>query len=119
MIRTLGPVALVVGGAQVALTAAGGFLLALALGLELTPALYVGIGVALSSTIIVVKLLSDRRELDDLHGRLALGILIVQDLVVVVVMIAVTASGESDRSTGLALLASSSRGPCCWPFWGC
>jgi Kef-type K+ transport system membrane component KefB len=103
VIRTLGPVALVVGGAQVALTAAGGVLVSLALGLELTHALYVGIGVALSSTIIVVKLLTDRRELDDLHGRLAVGVLIVQDLVVIVVMIAVTASGESG-STGLVLL---------------
>ena len=104
VIRTLGPIALVAGGAQVAITAAGGFLLALLLGLDATPALYVGIGVALSSTIIVVKLLTDRRELDDLHGRLALGILIVQDLVVVVVMIAVTASGESGGSTAGALL---------------
>ena len=104
VVRTLGPVALVAGGAQVAVTAAGGFLLSLALGLSATAAAYVGIGLAFSSTIIVVKLLSDRRELDDLHGRLALGVLIVQDLVVVVVMIAVTASGESDGSTGLALL---------------
>ena len=104
VLRTLGPIALVAGGAQVALTAAGGFLLALLLGLDATPALYVGIGVALSSTIIVVKLLTDRRELDDLHGRLALGILIVQDLVVVVVMIAVTASGEAGGSTAGALL---------------
>jgi Kef-type K+ transport system membrane component KefB len=104
VIRTLGPIALVAGGAQVALTATGGFLLALLLGLDATPALYVGIGVALSSTIIVVKLLTDRRELDDLHGRLALGILIVQDLVVVVVMIAVTASGEAGGSTAGALL---------------
>ncbi len=104
VVRSLGPVALVVGGAQVALTAAGGFVLALVLGLDSTAALYVGIGLALSSTIIVVKLLADRRELDDLHGRLALGILIVQDLVVVVVIIAVTASGESDGSAGSALL---------------
>jgi Kef-type K+ transport system membrane component KefB len=103
VIRTLGPVALVVGSAQIVLTAAGGLLVALALGLALTPALYVGIGLALSSTIIVVKVLTDRRELDDLHGRLAVGVLIVQDLVVVVVMIAVTASGESG-STGLALV---------------
>jgi Kef-type K+ transport system membrane component KefB len=110
VIRALGPVALVVGGAQVALTAAGGFLLALALGLGVTPALYTGIGLALSSTIIVVKLLSDRRELDDLHGRLALGILIVQDLVVVVVMIAVAASGEADGSAGGALLGVLLRG---------
>ena len=104
VIRALGPVALVVGGAQVATTAAGGLVLAVLLGLDRTAALYVGIGVALSSTIIVVKLLTDRRELDDLHGRLALGVLIVQDLVVVVVMIAVTASGESDGSAGTALL---------------
>jgi Kef-type K+ transport system membrane component KefB len=104
VIRSLGPVALVTGGAQVALTAAAGTLVALALGLEVTPALYVGIGVAVSSTIIVVKLLSDRRETDDLHGRLAVGILIVQDLVVVVVMIAVTAGGETDGSAWLALV---------------
>jgi Kef-type K+ transport system membrane component KefB len=104
VVRTLGPVALVVGAAQVTLTAAGGFVLALLLGLDTTAALYVGIGVALSSTIIVVKLLADRRELDDLHGRLALGVLIVQDLVVVAVMIAVTASGGADGSLGTALL---------------
>ena len=110
VVRTLGPVALAAGGAQVAIVAAGGFLLSLGLGLDPTAALYVGIGVAFSSTIIVVKLLSDRRELDDLHGRLALGILIVQDLVVVVVMIAVTASGESEGSTGVALLAVVAKG---------
>lgn len=104
VIRTLGPVALVVGGAQVAIVAAAGLLLALALGLDAAPALYVGLGTAFSSTIIVVKLLSDRRELDDLHGRLALGILIVQDLVVVVVMIVVTAHGNPDASAGGALL---------------
>lgn len=110
VVRTLGPVALAAGGAQVALVAAGGFLLALALGLGATPALYVGIGVAFSSTIIVVKLLSDRHELDDLHGRLALGILIVQDLVVVVVMIAVTATGEAEGSTAGALLGVVAKG---------
>lgn len=110
VIRTLGPVALVAGGAQVAIVAAGGLLLALALGLEPTAALYVGIGLAFSSTIIVVKLLADRRELDDLHGRLALGILIVQDLVVVVVMIAVTASDDADSSTGAALLVVAVKG---------
>ncbi len=69
VVRTLGPVAVVAGCGQVALTAAAGFLLALALGLAVNAALYVGIGLAFSSTIIVVKLLSDRREIDDLHGR--------------------------------------------------
>jgi hypothetical protein len=41
---------------------------------------------AFSSTVIVIKLLTGRRELEQLHGRIALGILIVQDTVVVVIM---------------------------------
>jgi Kef-type K+ transport system membrane component KefB len=97
VVRRLGPVAIVVGGLQVALVAAGGFALALLLGLDLVSALYVGIGLAFSSTIIVIKLLSDRRQIDDLHGRLAVGILIVQDVIVVLAMIAVVATGEQER----------------------
>lgn len=110
VIRSLGPVALVAGGAQMALTTAGGFVLALALGLPTTGALYVGIGVALSSTIVVVKLLADRRELDDLHGRLAVGILIVQDLVVVLVMLGVTASGQANATPALAVVGVVGKG---------
>ena len=79
VVRTLGPVAVVVGSVQVAVVAVAGLLVALGLGLDPVAALYVGIGLALSSTVIVVvKLLSDRQEIDDLHGRLAVGILIVQ-----------------------------------------
>lgn len=54
-----------------------------------------------SSTIIVVKLLSDRREIDELHGRIAVGILIVQDLVVIGAIIALTAIG-ADTDGGVA-----------------
>lgn len=104
VVRRLGPVAMVVGCVQVALVAAGGFALALALGLDTVSAVYVGIGLAFSSTIIVVKLLSDRREIDDLHGRLAVGILIVQDLIVVAAMIVVVTTGEREGSLGGALI---------------
>lgn len=110
VIRSLGPVALVAGSSQVILTGAAGVLAALAVGLEPVAAAYVGVGLAFSSTIIVVKLLSDRRELDDLHGRLALGVLIVQDLVVVLVMIGVTATDEADAGFGLSLLGVVGKG---------
>src|SRR6185436_1482959 len=43
-------------------------------------ALYLGIAAALSSTVIIVKLLYDKRELDTLPGRLTLGVLVLQDL---------------------------------------
>jgi Kef-type K+ transport system membrane component KefB len=102
VVRKLGFVAVVAGGIQVAVVTLGGFLIALALGLGTTAALYVGVGVAFSSTIIVVKLLSDARELESLHGRLAVGVLIVQDLVVVVVLIAVATTGDASESLALS-----------------
>ena len=104
VVRRLGPVAAVVGSAQVAAVTACGFALARALGLETVDALYTGIGLAFSSTIIVIKLLSDRREIDDLHGRLAVGILIVQDVVVVAVMIVVATTSERTGSLWGAFL---------------
>jgi len=93
LVRTLGPVALVTGLGQVVFTTVFGFLIALALGLDAVTAIYVAIALTFSSTIIIVKLLSDKREIDSLHGRIALGFLIVQDIVVVVAMIALSAIG--------------------------
>ena len=93
LIKTLGPVALITGLGQVAFTTIFGFLIGLALGLDVTTSLYVAIALTFSSTIIIVKLLTDKREIDSLHGRIALGFLIVQDLVVVLAMIVLSALG--------------------------
>jgi len=98
LVRTLGPVALVTGLGQVVFTTVFGFLIALALGLDALTAFYVAIALTFSSTIIIVKLLSDKREIDALHGRIALGFLIVQDVVVVVAMIALSAIGVSNAA---------------------
>lgn len=93
IIRTMGPVALATGLGQVLFTSVIGFLIALALGMAPVAALYVGVALTFSSTIIIVKLLSDKKEIDALHGRIAVGFLIVQDIVVVLVMIGLTALG--------------------------
>ena len=97
IIRTMGPVALATGLGQVVFTSIIGYLIAIAFGMSPVAALYVAVALTFSSTIIIVKLLSDKREVDTLHGRIALGFLIVQDLVVVLVMIglnALNATGE-------------------------
>jgi len=105
LIRSLGPVALAAGSGQVLLTAAGGFLIAWALGLSPLVALYIAVALTFSSTIIVVKLLSDKRETDALHGRIALGILIVQDIVVVLAMIGLSISaGPTNLPPGMLML---------------
>lgn len=100
LIRTTGPVALATGLGQVAFTSIVGFGIALALGLDPVHALYLAVALTFSSTIIIVKLLSDKRELDDLHGRIAVGFLIVQDIVVVVALIVITALGGA-RAEGM------------------
>lgn len=111
LIRTLGRVVLVTGLVQIAVTAALGYLLAVALGLGPMAALYVAVALTFSSTIIVVKLLSDKREIDALHGRIALGILIVQDIIVVLAIIALTALGPEAASTlGRDVLLMSVKG---------
>lgn len=93
LIRSLGVVSVLTGLGQVIFTALFGYLIGLALGLGPVTSLYVAVALTFSSTIIIVKLLSDKREIDSLHGQIALGFLIVQDLVVVLAMIVLSAIG--------------------------
>ncbi|PKO47251.1 MAG: sodium:proton exchanger [Betaproteobacteria bacterium HGW-Betaproteobacteria-22] len=90
-IRHIGPVALATGLGQLTFTIVFGFVLILLLGKTMMEALYVSVALTFSSTIIIVKLLSDKREIDSLHGRIAVGFLIVQDLAVVLAMMAMSA----------------------------
>jgi Kef-type K+ transport system membrane component KefB len=103
LIRNTGPIALITGLGQVLITAVLGYLGAIAFGMGATPALYVAVALTFSSTIIVVKLLSDKHEIEQLHGRIALGVLIVQDIVVVLVMIVLTAIGHDSGNNNIAL----------------
>lgn len=107
-VRHIGPVALATGLGQMAFTIAIGFVLILVMGRDWLTALYVAVALTFSSTIIIVKLLSDKRELDSLHGRIAVGFLIVQDIAVVLAMMtmsALRATGEAD-TTWLGTAAS-------------
>ena len=103
LIRTVGMVSVVAGIGQMILTAALGYGLALAFGLQSFAAFYVAAALTFSSTIIIVKLLSDKREIDALHGRIALGILIVQDIVVVLLMLVIGAYGIEIPDVNFAL----------------
>jgi len=101
IIRTVGPVALASGLGQVLFTSVVGYLIALLMGMSPVTALYVAVALTFSSTIVIVKLLSDKREVDSLHGRIAVGFLIVQDIVVVLVMIGLTAFGQAEEGINI------------------
>lgn len=100
LIRSLGAVSLLTGLGQVAFTSIFGYLIGLTLGLGQLTSIYVAVALTFSSTIIIVKLLSDKREIDSLHGQIALGFLIVQDLVVVLAMIVLSAIGIGAAADG-------------------
>jgi Kef-type K+ transport system membrane component KefB len=93
LIKSIGGVSVLTGLGQVAFTSLLGYYIGLAIGLDNITSLYVAISLTFSSTIIIVKLLSDKREIESLHGQIALGFLIVQDLVVVVAMIILATIG--------------------------
>jgi len=108
LVRHLGPVALATGIGQIVFTSLFGALIALAMGMDAVKASYVAVALTFSSTIIIVKLLSDKREIDSLHGRIAMGFLIVQDIAVVIAMMAIgSSSTDADGSAWrvLALIA--------------
>ncbi|MGH9785677.1 MAG: cation:proton antiporter [Terriglobia bacterium] len=75
------------GGLQMGLTLAVAGVVAAALGLRWQVALFLGCLIALSSTALVLKGLTDQGEIDAPHGRLATGVLIFQDLCVVPIML--------------------------------
>jgi len=106
-IRHIGPVALATGLGQLAFTIVIGFLIILAMGKGWMEALYVAVALTFSSTIIIVKLLSDKREIDSLHGRIAVGFLIVQDLAVILAMMVMSAL-RSDAGEGSLLTLTAS-----------
>jgi CPA2 family monovalent cation:H+ antiporter-2 len=86
------------GGLQVVLAALGTIALLALFGVDWHSGLFTGFLVALSSTAIVLKILADRNETTSMHGRLGLGILIFQDLAVVVMVLLIPMLGGSGGS---------------------
>lgn len=107
-LRRIGKVAVLGGIAQMLLTAAVGLAVGKLLGWEIVRAVFFGFLIALSSTMIVLKTLMERGELDSGHGRVMIGILLVQDLSLVPLMIILPAmggvGGELWLPLGIAIL---------------
>lgn len=85
-IRDVGKVAVIAGLGQVIFTAIGGFAIAVLLQFSTMESLFLAVALTFSSTVVVVKLLDQKRELYTLYGSIAVGIFLVQDLVVIIVL---------------------------------
>ena len=102
-IRDVGKVALYAGVGQVVFTAAGGFLLCLLLQFTIMESIFLATALTFSSTVVVVKLLDQKKEIHSLYGRIAVGIFLVQDLVVVIALTFLAGLGEGEERNLLAM----------------
>ncbi|HNQ16841.1 MAG TPA: cation:proton antiporter, partial [Candidatus Woesebacteria bacterium] len=111
IIQEVGKVSLVTGLGQVLFTSLIGFALTLLLGIDRLAALYVAIALTFSSTIIILKLIADKKDLQKLYAKIAIGFLLVQDIVATFILIAITVvSGQSDMGLGSTLLLTLGKG---------
>lgn len=104
-LKHVGRPAILIGVGQVVFTAVTGFALTLLMGFARLPALYIAVTLTFSSTIIVVKLLSEKKALESLYGKLVIGILLVQDFIALGVLILLSGLSGPDLSPSRLPLA--------------
>lgn len=97
-LRKVGKIALLTGIGQIIFTTILGYFLCILLGFDAMTSLFVSFAITFSSTIVIVKLLSDKKELTSLHGRITVGFLLVQDFCAIIALIFMTSigSGQTD-----------------------
>ncbi len=89
-LKKIGKMAFLGGLGQAIFTAAFGIGILHLLGFAIIPAIYLAVAISFSSTIIITKLLSDKKQTDSLYGRHTIGLLLVQDVLAVILMVFLT-----------------------------
>src|SRR6185437_2715436 len=108
VIKEVGKVSFIGGFGQIIFTALLGFLLSTLFGMTLLHALYVGLALSFSSTVIILKLLSDKGDLPKVYAKITVGFLILQDLVAIFALLFISSlsatHGHDVTQTVLMLL---------------
>ncbi len=93
-LKDVGAVILTGSAAQIILMFGAGLLVGFGLGFSDQTLIYFGLIVSFSSTMVVIKLLADRNELETLHGRIVIGILLMEDLFAIIALSVVQTLGD-------------------------
>ncbi len=103
LIKSVGKIALATGIGQMVLTFTPAYFISKYYGFSTIASIYIGFAMAFSSTIIIVKLLSDKNNLESLHGRIAIGLLIIQDIAAIMVLMAVSSFSGDLTTIGITI----------------
>ena len=93
VMREVGRASFITGIGQVLFTSVIGYFIVRSLGFGAVPAAYIAVALTFSSTIIILKLLSDRGDLGKLYGKISIGFLLVQDIVATILLLVITVVG--------------------------
>jgi Kef-type K+ transport system membrane component KefB len=94
VVKEVGRTAVLTGVGQVLFTTIIAYVLVQSLGFNGADALFVAVAMAFSSTIIILKLLNDKKEQNKLYGKIAIGFLLVQDILATIALVLASASGS-------------------------
>ena len=98
-LKYVGKAALYTGLGQIIFTAFVGFVILSAMGFSAIPSLYIAVAITFSSTVIIIKLLTEKHDLQSLYGKIAVGFLLVQDFVAIIALMIL--SGFSSGSLSI------------------
>lgn len=105
VLKELGFVSAVTGIGQVVFTSVAGYFIGLALGFNTVESLYIAVALTFSSTIIILKLLSDKGDVHKMYGRITIGFLLVQDLIATIILVAISGIQNVENATGWLIAA--------------
>jgi Kef-type K+ transport system membrane component KefB len=94
IIKEVGKIAGTIAIGKVLLTTLFGYAVSRLFGYSALPSLFVGVSLSFSSTIIILKLLNDKKEQSRLYGKISIGFLLVEDLIATILLVVVSASGS-------------------------
>src|SRR3989344_276515 len=103
-LKKTGKTSIIMGVFQIIITTIFGFLLSKALGFSNITSIYISLAITFSSTIIIIKLLSDKNEIDTLYGKILVGLLLVQDFVAIISLIFITSIGNENFKINSAVI---------------
>ncbi len=97
---SIGKIAFIVAGVQIFFSFIAGYIASVLFGFTIVSAIYISIAVTFSSTVIVLKLIEEKREVHSLYGKIAIGVLLIQDFLAIAILIFL--SGFNPEPLGMA-----------------
>jgi len=90
IIKEVGKVSLITGIGQIIFTSLIGFFISKLLGFSTIVSIYIALALTFSSTIIILKVLSDKKDMEKLYGKISIGFLLVQDIFAIILLMVVS-----------------------------